>query len=149
MGSKGGKVHSCCENCPLAFARDAKKHATAANRQLVQTGQAKQTAWPLSGGKLNPATKAKIGGVDVCFCCKKCQSKAKKGGVEVVFNDTSFDQGFKVSKQFARGAPHGLATTPRRATFPVRRPAAAPLRPRGERRRTSSPAGGPAAADRP
>lgn len=95
---KGGKVYFCCENCPKAFAKDAKKHSTAANHQLVQTGQAKQTACPLSGGDLNTATKTKIGGIDVCFCCEKCQAKAKEGGVEVVFSDKAFDQGFKVSK---------------------------------------------------
>lgn len=95
---KGGSVFFCCDNCPKAFAKDPKKHATVANHQLVATGQAKQKACPLSGGDLNPATKTQIGGVDVSFCCEKCQAKAKEGGVETVFNDKAFDQAFKVAK---------------------------------------------------
>ena len=46
--------------------------------------------------------KTKIGGVDVCFCCEKCQGKAKAASadeaVELVFNDKAFDKGFKVAK---------------------------------------------------
>jgi len=98
---KGGKVFFCCDNCPKAFAKDTAKHATQANLQLVTTGQAKQLHCPLSGGELNPATKIKVGGVDVCFCCEKCQAKAteaKDAAVELVFGDKAFDKGFKVSK---------------------------------------------------
>lgn len=98
---KGGKVFFCCDNCPKAFAKDTAKHATQANLQLVATGQAKQQHCPLSGGDLNPATKIKVGGVDVCFCCEKCQAKAteaKDAAVELIFSDKAFDKGFKVSK---------------------------------------------------
>jgi YHS domain-containing protein len=99
---KGGKVFFCCDNCPKAFAKDTAKFATKANLQLVQTGQAKQEKCPFSGGDLNTVTKTKIGGVDVCFCCEKCQGKAKAASadeaVELVFNDKAFDKGFKVAK---------------------------------------------------
>lgn len=98
---KGGKVFFCCDGCPKEFAKDPAKHAAKANHQLVATGQAKQEKCPLSGGPLNPATKISVGGVDVCFCCEKCQGKAKdakEGAVDLVFGDKAFDKGFKVTK---------------------------------------------------
>lgn len=99
---KGGKVFFCCDNCPKAFAKDTAKFATKANLQLVQTGQAKQVKCPYSGQDLNPDTTVKVGGVDVQFCCDKCQGKTKAASadeaVEMVFNDKAFDKGFKVAK---------------------------------------------------
>lgn len=98
---KGGKVFFCCDNCPKEFSKDPAKHAVQANLQLVATGQAKQQKCPLSGGPLNTATKTKVGGVEVCFCCEKCQAKAtdaKDGAAELVFSDKSFDKAFQVSK---------------------------------------------------
>ena len=97
---KGGKVYFCCQNCPKAFAADTAKFAAAANAQLVATGQAKQEKCPLSGGALDTATKISVAGADVCFCCEKCQAKAKdaKDQVEFLFNDKAFEKaGFKVS----------------------------------------------------
>lgn len=98
---KGGKVFFCCDKCPTEFAKDPAKHAVKANQQLVATGQAKQQKCPFSGGELNTATKTKVSGVDVCFCCEKCQAKAtdaKDGAAELVFNDKAFDKAFKVGK---------------------------------------------------
>jgi YHS domain-containing protein len=99
---KGGKVFFCCDNCPKAFAKDTAKFATKANLQLVQTGQAKQEKCPFSGADLNPDTAVKVGGVEVKFCCEKCQGKAKAASadeaVDLVFNDKAFDKGFKVAK---------------------------------------------------
>jgi hypothetical protein len=94
---KEGKVYFCCENCPGAF--DAAKHGSKANHQLVLTGQYEQKACPLSGKELNPDTTVKVNGVDVKFCCEKCQgavSKAEgdKQG-EMVFSDKAFDKAFK------------------------------------------------------
>ena len=97
---KGGKVYFCCMNCPKAFQKDTAKYAAAANAQLVATGQAKQEKCPLSGGALNAETKITVAGADVCFCCDKCQAKAKdsKDQVEFLFNDKAFEKaGFKVS----------------------------------------------------
>jgi hypothetical protein len=44
----------------------------------------------------------KVGGVEVTFCCEKCQGKTKAASaeeaLELVFNDKAFDKGFKVAK---------------------------------------------------
>lgn len=99
---KGGKVFFCCDNCPKKF--DAKKQSTAANHQLVQSGQAKQAKCPLSGGDLNAEQTLKVAGADVGFCCDKCKGKvaaAKEADqIEMVFADAAFDKaGFKVGKK--------------------------------------------------
>jgi len=98
---KGGKVFFCCDNCPKKF--DAEKNATAANHQLVQSGQAKQAKCPLSGGDLNPDTKIKVAGAEVSFCCNMCKGKVNdaKGDaqIEMVFSNKAFEKaGFKVGK---------------------------------------------------
>lgn len=98
---KGGKVYFCCMNCPKAFSADTAKFAAKANAQLVATGQAKQAKCPLTGGPLNAATKITVAGADVCFCCEKCQGKAKdaKDQVEFIFNDKAFEKaGYTVGK---------------------------------------------------
>lgn len=103
---RGGKVYFCCENCPKKF--DPKKtaaQATAANHQLVATKQAKQEVCPFTGGKLNPETKVKVKGAEVCFCCNNCKGKFEKEEneekrVELVFSDAAFDKAkFKVAKE--------------------------------------------------
>lgn len=101
---KGGKVYFCCENCPKAFEKDKAKFATKANHQLAATGQAKQAKCPLSGGPLNKEKVCKIGGVDVQFCCEKCQGKVASAKaeeqVEMVFSDAAFEKGgFAVPKK--------------------------------------------------
>lgn len=101
---KGGKVYFCCENCPKAFEKDVKKYATKANHQLVATGQAKQAKCPLSGGKLNAEKTVKVGGVEVQFCCEKCQGAVAKAEgdaqIELVFSDAAFEKaGYEVPKK--------------------------------------------------
>ncbi len=101
---KGGKVYFCCENCPKAFEKDVKKYSTKANHQLVATGQAKQAKCPLSGGKLNAEKTVKVGGVEVQFCCEKCQGAVAKAEgdaqIELVFSDTAFEKaGYEVPKK--------------------------------------------------
>jgi YHS domain-containing protein len=100
---KGGKVFFCCDNCPKAFAKDPAKHAVAANTQLVATKQAKQVKCPLSGADCDPSKTAKVSGVEVCFCCDKCQTKVKeadeKAAAELVFSDKAFEKAFKVGKE--------------------------------------------------
>lgn len=97
---KGGKVYFCCGGCPAAFKKDTAKFAARANMQLVQTHQAKEVKCPLSGADLNPATKIKVGDVEVAFCCNNCKGKAEKATgeeqIELVFGDKAFDKGFKV-----------------------------------------------------
>jgi hypothetical protein len=99
----GGKVFFCCDNCPKAFDKDTAKFATKANMQLVATGQAKQVKCPYSGQDLNPDTAVKVGGIEVTFCCDKCQGKTKAASadeaIEMVFNDKAFNKGFKVTKE--------------------------------------------------
>lgn len=98
---KGGKVYFCCENCPKSF--DAAKHGTKANHQLALTGQAKEIACPLSGGKLNADKTVKVAGVTVAFCCEKCQGAVSKAEgdkqIEMVFADKAFDKAYKVPEK--------------------------------------------------
>ena len=101
---KGGKLYFCCPGCIAPFKENTAKYAAKANEQLVVTGQAKQIACPLTGAKINPSTKTKIAGVDVCFCCKGCQGKVKAATadkqLDMVFGK-GFDKGFalKVDKE--------------------------------------------------
>jgi YHS domain-containing protein len=100
---KGAKVYFCCNNCPKAFAKDKAKYAAKANMQLVATGQAKEIKCPLTGKDLNPETKIKVAGTDVCFCCNNCKGSAEKltgdEQIEKVFGDKSFEKGFEVVKK--------------------------------------------------
>lgn len=97
---KGGKVFFCCPNCPKSFAGNVAKFAAQANHQLVATGQAKQTACPLTGEAVDAATKVKVAGVEVAFCCDMCKAQAEeaKDAVGLVFSDKAFSTGFKVGK---------------------------------------------------
>ena len=96
----GGKVQFCCENCPKAFAKDSAKFAGKANLQLVQSGQLKQVACPLTGKPVNPDKSVDVGGVKVGLCCGGCQGKATKASgdeqVNLLFSDIS--KGFKAAK---------------------------------------------------
>lgn len=99
---KGGKVYFCCNGCPAKFEKDQAKYATKANHQLAVTGQVEQVGCPLSGGKLDPSTKLKVCGIDVCFCCSHCKDKVAKASekeqCEMVFGDKAFDKAFKAKK---------------------------------------------------
>ncbi len=97
---RGGKVYFCCGGCDSSFLGDPGKYAAKANQQLVVTGQAKQTASPLSGKAVNAAYSLELGGAKVLFA-----SEAERDGVaaqeeaaqvEAVFNDEAFDKGFQV-----------------------------------------------------
>lgn len=102
---KGGKVNFCCDNCKGKFTADTAKYATAANHQLVQTGQAKQEKCPLSGGPTKADKTVEIAGATVAFCCENCQGKvaAEKDLAkqkEMVFSDAAFAKAaFKVEKK--------------------------------------------------
>jgi YHS domain-containing protein len=100
---RGAKVYFCCDNCPKAFAKDTAKHATKANHQLAQTGQAKQEKCPLSGDAIDKEQTVEISGVKVSFCCGNCKGKAEKAEgdakIELAFADKAFDKGFKVEKK--------------------------------------------------
>lgn len=90
----GAKLYFCCNSCIQKFKTKVSKYAARANLQLVATGQARQTACPLTGGKTNPSQKLKVGGVDVLFCCAACPKKvAKLNAAEQL--ETVFGKGFK------------------------------------------------------
>lgn len=96
---KGAKVYFCCWKCPARFEKDKEKVATAANQQLVQTGQFVQTGCPISGGEVDDEQVSKVGGVEVKFCCHRCKGKVdaaadEKAKAELVFGEKRFDKAF-------------------------------------------------------
>jgi YHS domain-containing protein len=97
---KGGKVFFCCMNCPKAFAADTAKFAAKANHQLVATKQAKQVACPFTGEAVDAATKIKVSGAEVAFCCDMCKGKAEasKDQITLIFAEKGFDKAFKVGE---------------------------------------------------
>lgn len=99
---KGAKLYFCCPGCEGKFKANTEKYAAKANLQLAVTGQVVQVACPFTGGKLNPATKTKVAGVDVCFCCNNCKGKLTKAEpakqAEMVFGK-AFDKAFQVKKE--------------------------------------------------
>lgn len=99
---KGGKVFFCCPNCPKGFSADTAKFAAAANAQLVATGQAKQTACPISGQPVDESKKLTVAGAEVTFCCDNCKGKVEKASpaeaAELVFGDKPFEKAFKVGE---------------------------------------------------
>ena len=101
---KGGKVYFCCGGCKNKFSTDAKcreANAHKANHQLAATGQATLKKCVFSGGKLNPATKIKVNGVTICFCCNMCKGKVLKAKdkVALAFSDKAFAKGYVVAKK--------------------------------------------------
>lgn len=99
---RGGQVCFCCPGCIPKFQQDPTKFAVKANLQLAATGQAVQKACPLTGGKVNPATAIKVGGVSVGFCCGRCKGKVAeadaKSQLDMVFSNKAFDKAFTVKK---------------------------------------------------
>ena len=98
---RGAKLYFCCPECIGKFKADTAKYAAKANLQLVVTGQAQQTACPISGMKTDPKFVLKVGGVDVAFCCGMCPKKvaALKPAeqIEMVFGK-GFEKGYTVKK---------------------------------------------------
>jgi YHS domain-containing protein len=97
---RDAKVYFCCGGCAGKFAANTKKYATKANHQLVATKQFKQKACPFSGGELNSETAVKVAGVEVAFCCNKCQGKVESAEddaarVNMIFANKSFEKGFE------------------------------------------------------
>src|SRR5688500_17676620 len=97
---KGGKVFFCCMNCPKTFKADTAKFAAKANHQLVATKQAKQVACPFTGEAVDAATKIKVEGAEVAFCCDMCKGKAEaaEDKVTLIFAEKGFDKAFKVGE---------------------------------------------------
>ena len=100
---KGAKVYFCCGGCKGKFAKDAKcraANAHKANHQLAATGHAKLAKCVFTGKALNSATKIKVNGVTICFCCNMCKGKVLKAKDQVAtaFNDKAFAKGYVVAK---------------------------------------------------
>ena len=99
---KGATVYFCCGGCKGKFSKDAKcraANAHNANHQLAATGQAKLTKCVFTGKKLNTATKIKVNGVTICFCCNMCKGKLLKSKTKVAlaFSDTAFAKGYAIA----------------------------------------------------
>ena len=93
---KDGKVYFCCGGCKSDFEEDASKFTSAANYQLVATGQYVQGSCPLTARKNKADNALAVDGVSVTFCCNNCLKKAKKSTdkVSMLFSDATFDKSF-------------------------------------------------------
>ncbi len=78
LAFESGKVYFCCENCPTAFKKDPSKYAAKAHLQMVQTGQLKEVACPLTGKPLNPSTAIDVGGVKWPSAATTAKAKCKR-----------------------------------------------------------------------
>ena len=96
---KEGKVYFCCDRCVKKFSSAPEDFSTAANRQLVATGQFVQTGCPISGGDVDEEQSSVVGGVTVKFCCEKCKakvdgSKSDEAKASLVFGAKGFKKAF-------------------------------------------------------
>lgn len=93
---KGKTVYFCCPGCAKKFAADNEKFATKANHQLVATKQAVQVGCPISGGPVKAGTEVEVAGVEVGFCCPKCQKKVNGASADeqLTLSFANFDKGF-------------------------------------------------------
>ena len=94
-----GEVYFCCKQCANTFAANSEDFQTRANHQLVVMGQYKQVACPIAGEDFNPEQTAKVGGVEVAFCCENCKKKVVEakdlaGKAELVFGPAAFKRAF-------------------------------------------------------
>ena len=69
---KDGKVYFCCGGCKSDFEADASKFTTAANYQLVATGQYVQGSCPLTARTNKADKELAVDGLSVTFCCNNC-----------------------------------------------------------------------------
>lgn len=101
----GGKVYFCCDKCLTKFNTMRAKM----NHQLVQTGQVKQVACPISGHEVVEGNEVEVAGVKVGFCCENCKGKAetlvaedKDAAVLAYFNGKQHFKAFKSKRQIAQ-----------------------------------------------
>ncbi len=100
----GGKLYFCCDHCVTEFDKDNVAHVSVANRQLVQTGQFRQTACPFSGQPVSADATTSIGDMPIGFCCLKCRDKVRDAAddgvrTEMVFGQDAFAKGFAKSEK--------------------------------------------------
>ena len=94
-----GEVYFCCKGCAATFVTESKNFQTRANHQLVVMGQYKQVACPIAGEDFDPEQTAKVGGVEVAFCCENCKKKVVDAKdlaakAELVFGPAAFKRSF-------------------------------------------------------
>lgn len=97
-----GEIYFCCKGCSATFEANAADYHTRANHQLVVTGQYQQTACPVAGEDFDLAQTAKVGGVEVAFCCASCKSMIDSAAdlpakAELVFGTVAFKRAFSKS----------------------------------------------------
>jgi len=102
-----GQVYFCCPKCAKAFEDDPKKHAVAANQQLVATGQYVQVGCPLVGGPISSDHAVEVDGVSVGLCCEKCvavieKAKSAKEKADLLFGSERFAEAFKPASTQAK-----------------------------------------------
>jgi YHS domain-containing protein len=99
----GNKVYFCCDNCPKAFKANPKKFDLQVHRQLLETGQVKQVACPITGKPMNKDQAVEVGTTQVEFCCDKCKAKYDKASDEeklkMLFSNAAMKKGFKSTKE--------------------------------------------------
>ena len=94
-----GEIYFCCGNCKKAFEETPGQFTTKANHQMVLTGQYVQKSCPISGGAVSADHTTAVGGVEIGYCCGKCQAKVAalpdmKSQAEAVFGQASFKKNF-------------------------------------------------------
>ncbi len=82
----GGKVYFCCDNCLGKYKADPAAYEAKAKAQLMQTGQLKQTACPITGKAINEEKTVEVAGVKVAFCCGNCKAKVESASAEEQLN---------------------------------------------------------------
>jgi len=99
----GTKVYFCCDKCPVAFKANPKKYDLQVHRQMLETGQIKQVACPLTGKPVNKEQTVKVGETEVGFCCDKCKGKYESASDEeklkLLFSNAAMKKGFKSTKE--------------------------------------------------
>ncbi len=100
---EGAKVYFCCAGCLGKFNKEPSKFATAANEQLVRTGQFKQKACPLTGSPAKDEQVVKVNAIDIKVCCGNCKAKLVDAAddaarVQLVFAPEAFKKGFEKAK---------------------------------------------------
>ena len=93
------KVFFCCGSCQKKYDADPVAFSTQANLQLFSTGQAQQTACPISGTPISDAQTVEVDGQQIGFCCEHCKAKVDNAADddarrELVFGEEGFAKGF-------------------------------------------------------
>ncbi|MFT7641066.1 MAG: tetratricopeptide (TPR) repeat protein [Pirellulaceae bacterium] len=100
MSYKGGEVHFCSAAYKEEFTKNLTKYSAKANHYLVLSGQAQSTQCVFTGRPNNPKLTLVVQGAVIPFCCKGCQTKAKKASgdeqLELIFNNAAFAKHFAV-----------------------------------------------------